>query len=91
MAWLVLGLIHAMIFGWASSYNLAWLKLETIPMALDKQTNDALWGWVKQWARFAVRACQLIDKIRNVFPSSFLNYFGERHIIYRLARLKYPK
>jgi hypothetical protein len=89
--WLWLGMIHAMLFGWPSPWNLAWLKIQTLPSMVEKEKNDMLWIWVKQGSRLAVFVCVLIDIIKERFPDSFLNYFGPLHVFTRAAKVKYKR
>jgi hypothetical protein len=89
--WLWGGMVFAMLWGWESTHNLAWQKVETLPIALDRQKNEALWGWVKLGSRFAVRTCQFIDLLRGTFKTSFTNYFSPKHVFARAIMLKYTK
>lgn len=87
--WLWGGMIYGMAFGWASTFNLAWMKMEVLPEMLAREQNIAMWSWVKWGTDFTIKICQFIDLIKSRFPLSFVNYFGEKHIITRAARLKY--
>jgi len=87
MVWMCLGMIYAMAFGWASTHNLAWLKLETIPIALAKYgKNDALWGWVKSLFGLTQAICAIISRVKKIFLNQWKNYFGDKHIITRMAQ-----
>jgi hypothetical protein len=83
-------MIYAMLFGWSSTHNLAWLKLEVIPVALDRYaTNGALWGWVRGSWFVTNGICQSIIILKKIYPRSFEHYFGPAHVFARMAKVKW--
>lgn len=82
MLWLCGGLLVAYSKGWSSTWNLAWLKFRIIPLALSKY---ALPSWVSVMFRITELICFHIAKKRNLFPRSFLEYFGPNHVLFKAA------
>jgi hypothetical protein len=88
--WLLGGILHSLLFGWSSQWNLAWLKLRAVPLALDRySTPGPLWGWVRGAWTITAALAWAIAAIRGLFPRSFKEYFGEQHVITLQSHVEY--
>ena len=83
MLWLCAGYLLALARGWSSQWNLAWLKHEAIPMALEQYAITPAWSWVTTSWRVTSAIGELIASRRKLYPRSFAEYFGASHAITR--------